>query len=42
MGTALVSIIGVVFYGERLDMKKVLCLSMILLGVVGLELSNEH
>lgn len=42
MGTALVSIMGIVLFGERLDMKKILCLSMILLGVIGLELSDEH
>ncbi len=42
VGTAIVSIVGIVFFGERLDMAKVLCLAMILLGVVGLEMSDRH
>ena len=42
VGTAIVSIVGIVFFGERLDMAKVLCLAMILLGVVGLEMADRH
>jgi multidrug transporter EmrE-like cation transporter len=42
VGTAIVSIAGIVFFGERLDMAKIICLTLILLGVVGLELSGDH
>jgi small multidrug resistance pump len=41
-GTAIVSIAGVVFFGERLDLAKIICISMIVLGVVGLELTSDH
>lgn len=41
-GTAIVSIAGVVFFGERLDMAKVVCLSLIVIGVVGLEITDSH
>lgn len=41
-GTAIVSIAGIVFFGERLDMAKVVCLSLIVVGVVGLELTDSH
>lgn len=42
VGTAIVSVSGVVFFGERLDLTKILCLTLILVGVVGLELTDEH
>lgn len=42
LGTAVVSVAGIVFFGERFDLAKVICLSMIVLGVVGLELTGQH
>lgn len=42
VGTAIVSVAGIVFFGECLNMAKIICLAMILLGVVGLELTDEH
>ncbi|VEU42799.1 unnamed protein product [Pseudo-nitzschia multistriata] len=41
-GTAIISVAGVVFFGERLDATKIVCLFMIVLGVVGLEISDRH
>lgn len=42
VGTALVSVLGVALFGENLNATKVFCLLMIVLGVVGLELSDGH
>mmetsp|Transcript_22008 Transcript_22008/g.44656 ORF Transcript_22008/g.44656 Transcript_22008/m.44656 type:complete len:204 (+) Transcript_22008:310-921(+) len=42
VGTAIVSIAGIVFFGERLDATKIACISMIIIGVVGLELSDRY
>ncbi|OEU13416.1 Multi_Drug_Res-domain-containing protein [Fragilariopsis cylindrus CCMP1102] len=42
LGTAIVSIAGIVLFGERFDSAKIICLAMIVLGVVGLELSEGH
>jgi small multidrug resistance pump len=39
-GTALVSIVGITFFGEQFDMVKVLCVSLILVGVIGLNLRD--
>mmetsp|Transcript_7305 Transcript_7305/g.21175 ORF Transcript_7305/g.21175 Transcript_7305/m.21175 type:complete len:200 (-) Transcript_7305:2327-2926(-) len=41
-GTAIVTIAGILFFGERLDATKIICLIMIILGVVGLEMSDRH
>lgn len=38
IGTILVTTAGVLFFGESLDLIKVLCLAMIMSGVVGLNL----
>lgn len=38
IGTILVTTAGAVFFGETLDLFKVLCLAMIMSGVVGLNL----
>jgi multidrug transporter EmrE-like cation transporter len=42
LGTAIVSVAGVLFFGERFDIAKVLCVSMIVLGVIGLNVTEEH
>ena len=39
-GTALVSVVGIFFFGEAFDIIKVLCVSLILLGVIGLNLRD--
>ncbi|KAG7351666.1 small multidrug Resistance domain containing protein [Nitzschia inconspicua] len=41
LGTAVVSTVGIIWFGERNDATKILCLSMIVLGVVGLEMSSS-
>jgi small multidrug resistance pump len=38
-GTALVAIIGIWVFGETLSLAKVVCLIMIIVGVVGLQLT---
>lgn len=40
-GTALVSVVGIFFFGEAFDIIKVLCVSLILLGVIGLNLRDN-
>eukprot|EP00978_Attheya_sp_CCMP212_P006373 scaffold14428_cov56-Attheya_sp.AAC.2 len=42
LGTAVVSIIGIVYFGERCDTSKLVSLSLIILGVIGLNLQEEH
>mmetsp|Transcript_6894 Transcript_6894/g.10896 ORF Transcript_6894/g.10896 Transcript_6894/m.10896 type:complete len:254 (+) Transcript_6894:127-888(+) len=42
LGTAIVSVAGIVLFGERFDTAKILCLSMILLGTIGLNLTEDH
>ena len=42
LGTAVVSIIGIFYFGERCDTAKVVSLALIILGVVGLNLQEEH
>jgi len=39
-GTALVSVVGFTFFGEDFDTIKLLCVSLILVGVVGLNLRD--
>jgi small multidrug resistance pump len=41
LGTTLVTAVGFFFFGESLDMTKILYLSMIVSGVVGLNLRGE-
>jgi len=38
IGTVLVTAAGFLFFGETLDLMKVVCLAMIMTGVVGLNL----
>lgn len=42
LGTAAVAVIGVVVLGESMDWIKATALTMIVLGVVGLNLSGAH
>lgn len=42
VGTALVAVAGFVFLGEPLGWVKVLCLALIIVGVVGLNLTGAH
>jgi small multidrug resistance pump len=41
-GTALVAVVGLVFLGESFNWVKVLSLTMIVAGVVGLNLTGAH
>eukprot|EP00566_Odontella_aurita_P035669 CAMPEP_0113571738 /NCGR_PEP_ID=MMETSP0015_2-20120614/25719_1 /TAXON_ID=2838 /ORGANISM="Odontella" /LENGTH=88 /DNA_ID=CAMNT_0000474719 /DNA_START=325 /DNA_END=591 /DNA_ORIENTATION=+ /assembly_acc=CAM_ASM_000160 len=41
LGTAVVSIAGVLLFGERCDATKVVSIVLILVGVVGLNLTDE-
>ena len=38
IGTVLVTAVGFLFFGETLDMVKILCLTLIVVGVAGLNL----
>lgn len=42
LGTALVAVVGVVFLSEPLGWVRALCLGMVVVGVVGLNLSGAH
>ncbi|WP_310910127.1 DMT family transporter [Clostridium estertheticum] len=39
-GTALISTIGVVFFKEVFNLQKTVCISLIIIGVIGLNLST--
>ncbi len=41
VGTALIAIIGVAAFGEHVSMMKFLCITMIIMGVVGLKLFSD-
>ena len=42
VGTALIAVIGLVAFDEKLTAIKVVCLVLIVLGVVGLNLQTKH
>ncbi|NTU93830.1 MAG: multidrug efflux SMR transporter [Chlorobiaceae bacterium] len=42
IGTALITIIGVVWFGEGMSIMKAASLLLIILGVAGLQYSQEH
>jgi small multidrug resistance pump len=42
IGTAVVAVVGYLFLGEQMPLVKVLSLAMIVVGVVGLNLSGAH
>jgi small multidrug resistance pump len=42
IGTALIATIGIVLFGESLSFLKIASLGLIILGVVGLQLSMQH
>ena len=39
-GTALIAIIGIVFYGDQFSWLKIVSIALIILGILGLELSD--
>jgi multidrug transporter EmrE-like cation transporter len=41
LGTALVSLVGVIHFHESCDWQKVTCISLILIGVLGLNLREQ-
>ena len=42
LGTAIITGIGIVYFGESFSMVKAGCIALIILGVVGLQLSSSH
>lgn len=40
-GTALIAIIGIVFYNESVSLVKILSIALIILGIIGLEISDK-
>lgn len=40
-GTALIAIIGIVFYKEQVSVMKIVSIALIILGILGLELSES-
>jgi len=40
-GTALIAIIGIMFYHENVSVLKLVSIALIILGILGLELSSE-
>ena len=42
LGTALITLIGVIVFKESVNMVKILSIALIIIGVVGLQLSTEH
>jgi small multidrug resistance pump len=42
LGTIVVTYIGIVCFHESFDLYKLLCLSLILAGVIGLNLREDH
>ena len=42
LGTALIAVIGVIYFRDGLDMIKVISLAAIIAGVIGLNLAGTH
>ena len=42
LGTALITIIGIIIFKESLSPLKIISIILIIIGVVGLQLSGEH
>ena len=42
LGTALITIIGIIIFKESLSILKIISIILIIIGVVGLQLSAEH
>jgi small multidrug resistance pump len=42
IGTAIITIIGIVYFGESFSLIKAGSIALIILGVVGLQLSSSH
>jgi small multidrug resistance pump len=42
LGTALITIIGIIWFGEGVNAIKLISLLFIIIGVAGLQLSQEH
>ena len=41
-GTAIMSLVGILFFGETFNAAKLVCLTAIMAGVVGLNLLDAH
>lgn len=42
IGTTIVTLVGIVYFGEDYDWQKIACLLLIVMGVAGLNLRDEH
>ena len=42
LGTALIATLGIVYFGEPMSLWKAIFLTVIIVGVIGLHLSNSH
>ena len=42
LGTALVAIIGVIYFAEPLSWVRIICIALIVVGVFGLNLTGSH
>ncbi len=42
LGTALITLIGIIVFKESVNMVKILSIALIIIGVVGLQLTTEH
>lgn len=42
LGTLVVTYIGIVCFGESFDLYKLLCLALIVVGVIGLNIREDH
>jgi small multidrug resistance pump len=42
LGTALITIVGLYFFKESISITKILSITLIIIGVIGLHLSGEH
>ena len=42
LGTALIALVGVVFFGESLNPVKIASLALIIIGLIGLNIAGSH
>ena len=42
LGTALIALVGVVFFGESLNPIKIVSLALIIIGLIGLNIAGSH
>lgn len=42
IGAVGVAIVGIIFFGESHDLVRLLCLSLIIIGIIGLKMTSDH